>query len=623
MSKWDQLLVEIMLNIIQFATKANEFVWSSEICEFKIQCLFVSKQWYKISRQVVYKSVVLDTHDDVEKYIAFMLDSSNGSFVRNLFYCNMILNMESNLGPLFKACPNLKVLDCDDVYESFFQKLLPEIDAEENRVKLQQLPFYCHISHRTVLAHGLAAYALRKTLVSLLLCDYRQPPNTFKQNKVLTNLNEFTKLKEISFWLNYQDNLFEVFTNIKKCLTLTDLGVCYADKPLMYLEPCVKWRDLVPLPNITKFDEGGPVILSMTYLQCIMRLLPSLRELNLSLAPASTQAEIMTQTHQIPNEFWIEFIKYTLPIKEGRVFNMYVRDYATVFAKFPSLAEHLQIQHKEKIQVSPHFTIMWNNYRHRDMSVCKVNLEWWGSSTLMAKSMSPGSGEYLPHESLITIYGPKIKTLRLEMVSAESCGVTECGAFKMMNGNLLNPIFEHCLVLREFCVINGNFNYLCPSSFMATKTLERMVFTRCTFRNDFLCELSTLLPDRMEFLDFKSCTIGEERNTVIDMPYTSFGCLTWSTLEPKNYFKVTKRAQSFYFYKIDGENKMALSSPSEFDTFKDRYGEQSIHIRCFDIEKMEMELNNKIYLTVCFHDKGAPSFYLDGKLLDIAIIAVN
>ncbi|KAI7894983.1 uncharacterized protein EV154DRAFT_575992, partial [Mucor mucedo] len=145
--------------------------------------------------------------------------------------------------------------------------------------------------------------------------------------------------------------------------------------------------------------------------------------------------------------------------------------------------------------------------------------------------------------------------------------------------------------------------------------LQLVEFERCTFGTDFLCELSTSLPVKKPSLTFAHCSISPsfDNHTVIDMPYSSFGCLLLREKKTNPtaievYLKVAMDAQTFY-YEFYGNNKIKSSTSIIFETFKNDFKKIIIEIRCFNIEKLVIELTVDIYSIGCLEGDSITFHY--------------
>ncbi|KAG2210545.1 hypothetical protein INT47_002487 [Mucor saturninus] len=612
MSNWGQLPVEILLNIIQFAIadldKLNRFE-RMKGWKIKEQYLLVSKHWSMVSRQVAYKVVELHLDCNIQKFIAFMLDSPHCCLVREITIdSDMELHVELNLGPLLRACPNLISLQCaSGVRKSFFRTLMLEARAMGNSLKLQKIPGFDTDEIDSFESYGQAAYALKNTLEEVSFCDILYDEPTYELDKTLSRLVEFTKLREVIF--HFETYFGQIF-----------------DHPEPY--------NLKPLPNVLKLQVMGAIPFTERHFQYIMHVFPNLHnfdvEQSYGFSRLTDEPDIMKEHQeigqQVPSKAWIDFLTYVSRIRTNLIGTFFIKDYAEVFANFPNLTEHLEIRYGPDLGIKPNFNIV---YQNRDFDSWGYHKKRYGIEKFRHLVFDCRSFDFynnLPHEPLLRIYGPTMKSLNLKMMSADHHNSEESVAYKMLDGNVFNPIFEHCSVLKKLRVRDGYFNFLCPSPFKATKSLQLVEFECCLFGLDFLCELSTSLPDPLQYFSFTSCSISppcemtDNLLQVIDMPYSSFGYLIWNgqrrTGVIKLYIKVTKKSRSFY-YEMDKDNEMVLSSPVEFDFSRDCCFSMSIDIRCFDIENLVIKLENGFHVHGSFKGDNL-TFHYGGKHMKIS-----
>ncbi|KAI7894986.1 uncharacterized protein EV154DRAFT_496641 [Mucor mucedo] len=640
MSNWGQLPAEILLNIIQFAfidlDKLN-FIGRREEWNIKQQYLLVSKHWSMVSRQVAYKVVDLDTDCNIEKFIAFMLDSPNGCLVREIsFGYYMKRHVEPHLGPLFRACPNLISLQNLDIDESFCKRLISEVHAMGNSLKLQKIPTFEICDVDTFDSYGQAAYALKNTLEEISFCDMRRDNPTYESDRALSRLVEFTKLREVIFHLYEYDNIFQIFTMIQNCTSFSTVTIiCVTSTYFGQLFDHPEPYNLKPLPNVLKLEVIGAIPFTERHFQYIMHVFPNLHEFDVDQDYSYyriTEEQGVMQEHQeigqqVPSKAWIDFLTYVSRIKTNIIGTFFIKDYAEVFANFPNITEHLEIRYGPDLRIKPNFNIVYqnNDFKYSDY---RYGIEKFRHLVFDCRSFD--FYDNLPHEPLLRIYGPTMKSLNLKMMSADHHNSEESVAYRMLDGNVFNPIFEHCSVLKKLRVRDGYFNFLSPSPFKATKSLQLVEFDECSFSAKFLCELSTSLPDPLQYLSFTSCSISspyeitDDFPNVIDMPYTSFGYLIWNTQRYKEvieslYIKVTKKSRSFY-YEMDKGNEMVLSSPVEFESSIHYDSSMSIDIRCFDIENLVIKLDYDFQVHGSFKGDNL-TFRYGGKHMKISVPA--
>ncbi|KAI7894984.1 uncharacterized protein EV154DRAFT_575995 [Mucor mucedo] len=640
MSNWGQLPAEILLNIIQFAIadldKLNRF---EEMKGWKIkqQYLLISKHWSMVSRQVAYKVVKLHIDCNVEKFIAFMLDSPNGCLVREItFDSDMKHHVELNLGPLFRACPKLISLQgrcC--LLKSFFITLMLEARAMGDSLKLQKIPGFEVDDIESFESYGQAAYALKNTLEEVSFCDALYDKPTYELDKTLSRLVEFTKLREVIFHLYEYDNIFQIFTKIQNCTSFPTVTImCVMETFFGQIFDHPEPYNLKPLPNVLKLQVFGAIPFTERHFQYIMHVFPNLHDFNIEqtygFSRVTYEADIMEEHQeigqQVPSKAWIDFLTYVSRINTNIIGTFFIKDYAEVFANFPNLTEHLEIRYGPDICIKPNFNIVYQNHDFESSDYGKKRYGIEKFRHLVFDCRSFDFYDNLPHEPLLRIYGPTMKSLNLKMMSADHHDSEESVAYRMLDGNVFNPIFEHCSVLKKLRVRDGNFNFLCPSPFKATKSLQLVEFDGCSFSDKFLCELSTSLPDLLQYLSFTFCSISppceltDNRLQVIDMPYTSFGYLIWNderrTGVIKLFIKVTKKSRSFY-YEMDEGNEMVLSSPVEFESSRGSCSSMSIDIRCFDIENLVIKLNNSFHVHGSFKGDNL-TFRYGGKHMKIS-----
>ncbi|KAI7894985.1 uncharacterized protein EV154DRAFT_575996 [Mucor mucedo] len=641
MSNWGQLPAEILLNIIQFAIADLDTLNCIERMKgwkFKQQCLLVSKHWSMVTRQVAYKAVGLNTDCNFEKFIAFMLDSPHGCLVREItFGYDLKHRVEPHLGPLFRACPNLISLqNLDAIDEPFYRRLTLEVRAMGNSLKLQKIPTFDIDNIDTFESYGQAAYALKNTLEEISFCDMRYDNPTYESDRALSRLVEFTKLREVTFHLYEYDNIFQIFTKIQNCTSFSTVRIiCVSDTYFGEVLDQPEPYNLKPLPNVLKLQVIGAIPFTERHFQYIMHVFPNLHDFvviqGYGFSRVTDEPDIMEEHQeigqQVPSKAWIDFLTYVSRINTNIIGTFFIKDYAEVFANFPNLTEHLEIRYGPDLRIKPNFNIVYQNrdFESRDYGKKRYGIENFRHLVFDCRSFD--FCDNLPHEPLLRIYGPTMKSLNLKMMSADHHNSEESVAYRMLDGNVFNPIFEHCSVLKKLRVRDGYFNFLSPSPFKATENLQLMEFERCSFGLDFLCELSTSLPDPMQYLSFTSCSISspyemtDDCLQVIDMPYTSFGYLIWNNQRCTEameslYVKVIKKSRSFY-YEMDKSNEMVLSSPVEFDYSRDYASSMSIDIRCFDIENLVIKLNNRFHVHGSFKGDNL-TFRYGGKHMKIS-----
>lgn len=622
MPNWNSTPVEILVNIIQFAFRAEESNW-----EFKLQCLLISKHWSMASRKVIYKVVDLSGKDH-DKFIAAMFNSSNGSLVRDLHLdANLSHKLESTLGQLLKACPNLITMQSlSGLSGSFFTRLLLELYTTGNGSKLRKLPIFDSSSNESIRGYGYVALALKNTLEEIMLCDGPVANPSFEQDETVDRLEEFTKIRHAQLYFHSSTSIYQLWRKIHQCPSVSTMDIIYLKNKLTYQSDIdvAEPFNLDQAPNITELTFLSPLTVTVKLLQYIIHLFPNLCVLDFEISqhknPIDTDFLTVAQRHghQISSELWIQFLDYIVLLKEKcRIVSLFIKEYAEVFAHFPKLAENLEIVYGPNKNIGPYFDIMYNDPNEL--------LSYLGgrhtcndySRRLVFNCHSTNFNGGLPHESLLPIYGPMLKALSIKILPVRNY-VSPGGSTynRMADGYLFNPIFKHCQVLDTLLVSTGTFNYLDLNSVKATQCLEMIQFDDCTFGQDFLIELSTMLPDRVEFLLFMQCSINSYKNMIntnfsmIDMPYTSFGCLLWkhhtSTHIETLYFKIMKKSRTLCF-KVHNNKKVTSCSSEEVESSKAKGSKiTTVYIRCFDVENLVIKVSDNIHFRLRFTKENLP-----------------
>ncbi|KAI7894951.1 uncharacterized protein EV154DRAFT_496527 [Mucor mucedo] len=621
MSNWNQIPTEVLVKILELADH-----YSRE--QFKLGCMLVNKHWSMVSRKVFYKRVELFSRKQFDNFMESLRNSSNGPSVREIsVYSNLPAHLEFILSMILDACPNLVSLTCpgQELSSSFFGKLLSEI-CTRNGLKLRNIPVFEAANEESIRVYGYVAYALRSTLEEIVFCDWPLENPAFDRDETVIRLEEFTKVRHIELWLHKHGNIFYILDRIHKCPSLSTIEIKDADDDSAF-DPnnalnIAQPFNLQPLPNISQLKLDENIVITDRLLQYMMHLFPNLSQLQFTPLidddyydiPEYTDTLMRFQMYglEISSELWIQFLKYIIPIKSGRVCVLFIKNYAEVFAKFPTLFQYLEIHYlirlMEEVRTGPYFNLFYTDMtepheihdRKHDGSL----------SHRLALYCDLFETDELPHESLLSIYGPTLKALNITMNAAREYGTPESHAYKMADGNMFNQILELCPVLNTLSVKKGEFNHLDPTLAKSTQNLEYIHFHNSGFSEAFLCELSTLLPQRVEFMIFMTCVnlpapTSLNYFSIIDMPYTSFGCLIWKddilADEDALYLKITEKRRSLY-YRISNGNQINPSSSVEFEGSKMNEKKATLYIRCLEINKLVIKVAEEIHFTMDFAD---------------------
>lgn len=198
-------------------------------------------------------------------------------------------------------------------------------------------------------------------------------------------------------------------------------------------------------------------------------------------------------------------------------------------------------------------------------------------------------------KALVGIFENTLKALRIGMDTFTRDGQQQ---------EMLCYALEHCPVLNTLWISQGMFSHFGSNTFMKNESLEYLRFTNCVFRNDFLCELSGRLCNKIEILVFIDCILDQdwdESFVTIDMPYTMLGYLVWKNHsigrdEKIVFLKITKNHGMCSYYKVSPGPEMTVSSSVDFYAAKDNDTIFNMHIRCFDIKALMMNKMNSNFI---------------------------
>ncbi|KAG2210548.1 hypothetical protein INT47_002490 [Mucor saturninus] len=284
--------------------------------------------------------------------------------------------------------------------------------------------------------------------------------------------------------------------------------------------------------------------------------------------------------HQVPNRAWVDFLTYVSRMRTGRIGTLFIKKYVEAFAKLTKLTEHLAIRYGLDLQLKPFCNLSYENDDFSESFDFKGSCVSKPPRRLVTDGMSVKSYEELPHESLLPIYGPAMKSLNLKLVPATDHHDKESAAYRMLDGDVFNPVFEHCLVLKRLRVTDGSFNSFDPSRFKSTENLQLV-----------------------EFQSSFGCLLLREKKT--------------NPTAIEVYLKITMDTQTFY-YEFYDKNKVKSSTSGIFETFKNDSKKSIIEIRCFDIEKLVVELTVDIYSIGC-HEGDSITFPNEENCKDTSV----
>ncbi|KAI7887789.1 uncharacterized protein EV154DRAFT_484773 [Mucor mucedo] len=554
--------------------------------------MLISKHWYMVSRTIIYRNVTLREISQFELFVTSMFNSSSGQLVKQVeLLFDDKHQLELNLGRLFKSCPNITSLKQAELKKgSFYAKLLLEV-LTGSGTKLKRMPAYDFTHPHTVRKYGHATYALKDTLEHIHLCDYSTTKATFKQNETLNQLPIYKNLK-----------------SIKK-----HLGIA---------EPF----HLQPLFNVRSLKIGEMLTINSTLTQYVLHLFPNVKSFKYadgdsedifhqnSVQQSSPEEweRMNTQGIEIHNELWIQFLTLVASMTVCTIPFLFVKD-VEVFSKVPNLYENLHIIMDERTSeldrdLKIYYGIFYNttgknnirnmhqkdNYArhivlHSDRKICLVDC---------------------PKINAIKALGPNLKALDFDAGSQGDVDIRlDADIENSVEGNLFDLISDYCPYLDTLWVADSTFHHKKQHTVKPIQSLERIKFRYCKFDEDYLCQLSSRLPSRLQIVAFINSSIRNKEfgmsslYDVINMPNTSFSTLLWKSefyddlydepdLKDREifYIKLTKNKTSPVFYKISTNNQLAVSSFLEFETSKGNNIVQTIDIRCFDIKMLAIKL---------------------------------
>ncbi|KAI7869253.1 uncharacterized protein EV154DRAFT_530868 [Mucor mucedo] len=597
MPNWNQLPLELLVKIFEFAVKGNEKLW-----ERLKQYLIISKPWSLASRRVVYEKVYLH-ESNFEGFIEYMLRSPNGQLVKQLKWKNSEKadELEYKLSRILKACPNLIDLGYNTTQRSpFYAKLLSEHYTSKNGLKLIKIPVSSDIykveeSEDSLRAYGYAVLAFNKTLQCLRINDYPPVEDKYDLDETANSLGGFEKLQSIEFHFEVHDNLFKIAAKIQNCPTIKYLKIYTSElgynlqESNMVVEPF----NTQPIPNIIGLSIGNYMNICTNFLNYVMYSFPSLKTLHVNerdvgaVGPGGIYmtATLILETlgYQVTTELWIQFFTYINTLESCAVSNMFIQDHREVFANFPNLCDHLEINFRTELLqgvIKPYIGVFNNCSADYNLTAKNADPKKTRRTVLTLHPSMEGVDSHL--ESTIDIFGSTLKALHIDIGSI---------ADTQRSANMLYYASERCPVLNTLWISSGWFYGFDPESFTPMQSLKCIQFRNCYFQGDFLYELSSRLSTVVEFFLFIDCDLANfSKGTfvMIDMPFVTFGHLLWKdghagATKPV-FIKITKTQAKTFYYKIDINLEITISSSENFDS--SRYNDEvlSLHIRCFDID---------------------------------------
>ncbi|KAI7894997.1 uncharacterized protein EV154DRAFT_496665 [Mucor mucedo] len=610
MSNWGSLPAEILAEIIDLAL--NDY---STKGTFKLHCLLICKHWSLVGRTIIYKNVILDKEDQFEPFVASMLNSPNGQFVKDvsLLY-NEENQLEFGLSQFFEACPNLTMLSTRSRKKSsFYAKLLSELVAG-NGINLKSIPANDCEDLESFRAYGYATLVLKDTLQGIFFSDYHLDKSTFYQNEALNRLGIFKNLEWISLRLEDHSNVFKIFEKMQCCPSLTSVYIATEHPELATKKDrnIAEPFNLQPLTNVSKVEISELITPTTRLIQYIMHLFPNATSLELTnnrgVFPCLQQQRTIilnifeAEELEISTELWIQLFKYIAPMKICELPALFIKNYREVFLRVPNLCEHLEILYEKEfwpdaVEIEPHVSVYHNQCF--DGEICTMHPIGNHSRRAVFKCFVRSYFQAWPHEAVIKTLGRNLKALDVHVSPAAEIGIPGTGLEIKAETDLFDLIFEYCPRLDTLWVEDGTFDHLNLDSSCSLQFLELIQFTSCNFDPIFLRKLSAQLPRHPMVCIFIRCTSKNLNDTVgpftlIDMPDTSFNYLSWKSnlfggrnpIEETLYLKITKHKALPCYYKVSAEFQLFISSSEDFEASKNNLLAETIDIRCFDIKKL-------------------------------------
>lgn len=615
MSNWAQIPTEILVQILNCATENDRHSW-----KINIQYMLVCKSWSTATRRIYYDEVVLNTVTIFDRFIESMVTYPGTQIVNTVLVGKSVNkeHFERNLGQLLATCTNLTHIKAECQNGSFFAKMLLEFYTTGNGLHLKTIPECSLQSDGDIRTYGYTAYALRHTLEEITLVDSPLEHPTFALDETVKRLQEFQKLRTINLHIRGGENIYKIGMVIQNHPSLTSICIKRSENMInLDNDPeAVGPFSMKAILGISKLVIEPMTTITGKLMKYIMHSCPELDQLQLnrhgmlfSDDDVQMLRRIEEQGLKVSAELWLRFLEYIDKMKIFSVKNLFIKELLEVLdiiSKSTNLCKNVEITYllyaTPITGLQPYVNV--NSAKNYNINVqSKYDRRLYERRTEMVFD-SRIYNYSLPHESLIETIGFGVNALQIEIYSAEEYGIPSSRAYKMANGNLFDHIFEHCTCLDTLWVTKGEFAQI-TSNMRPTKSLECLQFDECSFGYDFLSELSTRLPSRMEFLIFLDCKfsslIGKSVGVfyTIDMPYTTIGCLYWRTImvtgfdfrSNATYIKITKKYETLYF-RLNG-NDLTISSVEEFIESTLRHDDSiSLYIRCHEIEKLIINVSD-------------------------------
>jgi hypothetical protein len=581
MNNWKYLPVEILNLVFDGITSS-----SSNAAKDFYQCQLTCKNWSEPAQRRLYESISIRCHITFMKLFATVRfsDFYAAQFLKEITYHGRDAPDIEFLHLLLLSCPNIEKLYCDN--EDYYIRFFEQIRLAYERGACKRIQYVDGGSGKRPTSYYQmyldTMYCLRNSLHDLSIMDnFKVQPHT--THSPLQTLNEFSALRTLNIKISCMKAFYFIGKYTENCRKLEKLQLHWRLNINTYEDIAADVHSLIRCPTIQHLHLSLP--LTKKALEFIIHAFP-----NLDVLIASFHV-LGHSTNTIPNSLWVNFLDFLQNTKRivavERIFIDDIPGVLTDYFNRRKVDARLLISHSNYFSV-PCLKIIKDKAHtgHGDISI-EVQL-------LMVQNRN----EFI-FFTLLHRIGSFFNSLIFEAIPHHVCGFE-------LDGAALDVICQKCTSLEYLKLISTTITGSTLQLQQTNTSIRNITMEYCDISHELFPALSIRLP-LLSNLSLKHCGImnsdktylGEDYNTLINMPNTSFNTLSWTDYYPRYSKFKFKRAiiridisSITYLYIGKKDGSITRRSIEPFQKFWKYKRESALHIRCQDIKKLNVIYDN-------------------------------
>ncbi|KAI9256851.1 hypothetical protein EDC94DRAFT_677543 [Helicostylum pulchrum] len=546
--------------MVQLPSEILKFTFAHLEIKDLLQCQCTCKQWYEASVNLVYLKVKIDS---TQKSILYTRTITNSPRLANYLQIinvgrlltkkenNEATDLDNLLNVIIQHCPGLLEFHADEIDFTVWTRLT-YAGSQGQLPCLQRIPPPTFISIDNYIY---TALSFKKTLTSVTL--YREPEmftrGSFSYSSSLQtlfdNIKSFSNLQHLKVG-HYNIKFFSYWdTLIQDCPNLKSLTVRLY--PESQYEPVKEPSGSIQQRyDIEKLECDWELIKSDNQLMYIMYKFPKLHSLKVTYDRNSPHSYLRT-TNGLSFRVISQFLQYVSTIPSINInFSLCTEQLAYIWANF------MRMENKYKaVNIE---------YKHQSLNSKISTLRLEKSLSILEFEVN-AYDQHLPHLTFLQRAGSVIRSLSI----GKLCYILgklsrRSKIYNIIRGDSwIYQSLQLCPQLQELTLDRPvNLEKTTDVTFQHTE-LKSFAITKITYNTllDFLSRLSSNAPNLQELhLRYvEGSNILDFQVVNINMPFTRFRLLTWTSLANPNFVVETLE----YYIKL---NTMIKKSPAYIHT---------------------------------------------------------